>query len=232
MKRAFTLIELLIVVAIIAILAAIAVPNFLEAQTRSKVSRAKADMRSIGMSIQSYHLDNNWIPEPPGNTGAWDYVKYEDYSNGKIGGMARYLTSPISYMTDIPYDTFMSQMFKTQNPHNNAKKVRNASVFMRGASKRGGQKNSISLLFWPRNTADELSAVKGYNYLPTCYWILSSCGPDLLSWPDDRPAANRSKFSGDPNIYTDMTYDPTNGSVSKGDIWMTDAAGIVGGSGK
>ena len=39
LHRAFTLIEVLIVVMIIAILAAIAVPNFLEAQVRAKTSR-------------------------------------------------------------------------------------------------------------------------------------------------------------------------------------------------
>ena len=61
-QRAFTLIELLIVVAIIAILAAIAVPNFLEAQARAKVARASSDMASIATALESYRVDNNAYP--------------------------------------------------------------------------------------------------------------------------------------------------------------------------
>ena len=61
-SRGFTLIELLIVVAIIAILAAIAVPNFLEAQTRSKVSRARGDLRTMSLCLESYYIDNNKYP--------------------------------------------------------------------------------------------------------------------------------------------------------------------------
>lgn len=62
LHKAFTLIELLIVVAIIAILAAIAVPNFLEAQTRSKVSAAKSNMRTMATGIESFFVDNNRYP--------------------------------------------------------------------------------------------------------------------------------------------------------------------------
>ena len=62
MKKGFTLIELLIVVAIIAILAAIAVPNFLEAQVRAKISRGKADMRSIATALETYKMDHNKYP--------------------------------------------------------------------------------------------------------------------------------------------------------------------------
>ena len=68
---AFTLIELLIVVAIIAILAAIAVPNFLEAQVRAKVSRARTDLRSAATGLEAYRLDHSGYPTmlEPGFTG-------------------------------------------------------------------------------------------------------------------------------------------------------------------
>lgn len=63
--KAFTLIELLIVVAIIAILAAIAVPNFLEAQTRAKVTRVISDMRVLATGLELYRADESTYPPYP-----------------------------------------------------------------------------------------------------------------------------------------------------------------------
>ena len=60
--KSFTLIELLIVVAIIAILTAIAVPNFLEAQVRPKVSCARADLRFIAGGLELYRINHTHYP--------------------------------------------------------------------------------------------------------------------------------------------------------------------------
>ena len=61
-QQGFSLIELLIVVAIIGIIAAIAIPNLLNAIDRGKQKRTMADMRSIGTAVESYAVDNNVYP--------------------------------------------------------------------------------------------------------------------------------------------------------------------------
>ena len=58
-KKGFTLIELMIVVAIIGILAAIAIPNFLKYQAKSKQSEAKVNLKGIFTSETSYFAENS-----------------------------------------------------------------------------------------------------------------------------------------------------------------------------
>jgi type II secretion system protein G len=99
-RAAFTLIELLIVVGIIAILAMIALPNFLEAQTRAKVSRTKSDMRTIVTALEVYAVDHNHYPP---NYDAGDYV-----SPPPVTEYLTYacLTTPQAYIASVPLDPF------------------------------------------------------------------------------------------------------------------------------
>jgi type IV pilus assembly protein PilA len=57
--RGFTLIELMIVVAIIGILAAIAIPNFIKFQARSKQSEAKSNLKAIFTAEKSYYQEHD-----------------------------------------------------------------------------------------------------------------------------------------------------------------------------
>jgi prepilin-type N-terminal cleavage/methylation domain-containing protein len=65
--RAFTLIELLIVVAILAVLVAVVMPSVIVAQTRAKIGRARADMRTLAGGLEAYRMDNFVFPPPTGN---------------------------------------------------------------------------------------------------------------------------------------------------------------------
>src|SRR5712692_2178277 len=64
-QQGFTLIELMIVVAIIGILAAIAIPNFLTYQAKAKQSEAKINLGGIFTTATSYFAENNTYTATP-----------------------------------------------------------------------------------------------------------------------------------------------------------------------
>ncbi len=198
LQRAFTLIELLIVVAIIAILAAIAVPNFLEAQVRAKAARAKADLRTIATGLESYAVDNNRYPL---NDGAYNVVPIE-------------LTTPVAYLTT----SLLVDPFSGQERH-----------FFWGELARF---YTYTAIVQPdevaRHTAaghqPPFEAIDGPTYNEGAFarygrWRLLSNGPD-----------RKYSFAGtpigpfNPNatlLGADIPYDPTNGTVSRGNILRT-----------
>jgi prepilin-type N-terminal cleavage/methylation domain-containing protein len=72
----FTLVEIMIVVAIIALLAAIAVPGFLRARKRSQASRILNDLRLIDSAVDQYAIETNKATNAPVNTADWtNYLK-------------------------------------------------------------------------------------------------------------------------------------------------------------
>ena len=195
-KLGFTLIELLIVVAIIAILAAIAVPNFMEAQARAKVSRVKADIRSLGTAMECYQVDNNmypWSKIPSFTYGqASHYWLYIQFDQGTVvGSYGAAITTPIAYIATIPLDPFTTRAYNgTPYPGWPGKPLNASCLFVFGKH-------------W-----DYIRGIYGgvgSNY-PLLYqdvgYALYSIGPSC------------NLFWSPPTI-----YDPTNGTMSPGEIW-------------
>jgi general secretion pathway protein G len=61
-QRGFTLVELMVVVAIVALLAAIIIPNYVHARAQASVSQSEANLKQIATSLELYYADNQAYP--------------------------------------------------------------------------------------------------------------------------------------------------------------------------
>jgi len=193
--RAFTLIELLIVVAIIGILAAIAVPNFLNAQMRAKLSRVMEDMRSLSSAIEMYSLDYGRAP-----IGSLEGMSLGLWPHGQRQAL-NLLTTPISYIAAVPIDPFM------KGPGGTRESDTDRTSF------------TYNCMQNPEWRAGRYVAAYEVGFL----WYMFSPGPANTRgapWPDYLLAANNPSHNEGVSP-TERIYEGSNGLTSEGWIIRT-----------
>jgi prepilin-type N-terminal cleavage/methylation domain-containing protein len=122
-KRAgFTLVEIMIVVAIIALLAAIAVPGFLRARKRSQASKILNDLRLIDAAVDQYAIETTKKSGDPVDVTDWtNYLKKDtvlfatgadlfgtDYGPQTVDSLPKVPDSTKTALSDVTDDAFWS----------------------------------------------------------------------------------------------------------------------------
>ncbi len=187
-SHGFTLTEVAILLVIVALLVAIAVPNFRLATIKSKEALALGQLNVIALALESYYMDYQSYPLTAYTNPVVPTVADDGGSSHTSYFTLKPLTTPIAYVTRIPEDPFAEKPIPP--------------TFDQGYGRYG----HINAGFAYRNTqgSNRLTYPAYPQYGQE--WQLASVGPNgrYDSWgttPDNL-----------------VFYDPTNGILSNGDI--------------
>lgn len=212
----FTLIELLIVIAIILILISIALPNFLEAQVRARVTNVKGEMHAIESAMSSYYQDWKRHPRDGFELPAFSSPGDNNYYPEENPRIWVQLTTPIKYFSTIPYDEFHSADIDT----NGLKRSDKHQTYRYYAA----WWRCLALNGTPVAKSEKCSKLTAGNNYDSDFlgkWVIWSPGPnrvhDFGEWAMYRkyyqvgydPKVTKSKA---------FVYMPTNGTISDGDL--------------
>lgn len=191
-EDSFTLVELLIVIAIIIIITAIAVPNLISANIKAKVKGIKSEMGSIAIALEDYRTDQGAYPDEPPSGYDPDVIAqpnqvFDDHDDAIGLGELIFpegVSDPV-YLYRIPGDPFNDSGEEEWN----------------GTS---GAHNNHYCYFTSEGK----------------YWALVSYGPDKDQNIDSYTKAWNAVDPNAPNhnTYKDLVYNPDNGITSSGDI--------------
>src|SRR3990167_9188554 len=92
LTRGFSLIELIVVIAIIGVISGLLLPNFMGARERARDTTRKSDLKQLQKALEAYRQDQNPVAYPTVNGG----------SGNALGTCAGQLGSTTVYMVKIP----------------------------------------------------------------------------------------------------------------------------------
>ena len=221
--QAFTLVELMVVVATLSVLAAAALPSFLDAQTHAKVSAAKADMRAYGVALEAYYADNQtYIP-------CSTFLIPGRGPSVAAKPVFEHLSTPIAYLEAGIVPSPFGADRRTSNadaqsaaesPTYTALSVNELhDLAYRSYFYQSGNESGRTAFSGSNGTA---SPPPNGSMLSTV-WFLHSPGPTRSYLSLGGILANSSRSTGQPNSNLDqcikLIYDPSNGTISSGVIW-------------
>ncbi|MBQ7529902.1 prepilin-type N-terminal cleavage/methylation domain-containing protein [bacterium] len=112
-RKGFTLIELMIVIAIIAILAAILVPNFIRARAQGQLTSCKSNLKNMATALEMYSTDHNGQYPISGSWSASNSINRQSASGGILGAYLKQMptcagsgTSSYEYTSTHNPDTY------------------------------------------------------------------------------------------------------------------------------